>query len=89
MRTAGNAGGSAPDAMTWLAPISRVAAVEVAHLAGADMRGADRQPRRAAVDLSEVDQFVERLFERRGRIVAGAIGAERMMHAPMRRAGSA
>ena len=44
MRTAGKAGGSAPEAMMCLTPISHFAAVEIAHLAGAHVRGADREP---------------------------------------------
>ena len=82
MRTAGNAGGSAPDAMTCLTP-SAIAAVEIAHLAGADIGGADRQPRRALIDQIEIDQLGQRPFQRRGGIVAGVVGAERIAVAGM------
>jgi hypothetical protein len=51
-----------------------VTTVEIAHLAGADMRGADGEPWRAAVDEVEVDELGERLLQRRGRIEAGVIG---------------
>ncbi len=60
------------------------AAVEVTHLAGAHVRGADREPRLAVVDQREVDQFVQRLLQRRGRVEAGAIGAERDVRRGMR-----
>ena len=43
-----------------------IAAVEVAHHATAHMRGADGQPRRAAVDQRKVDQLVQSLAQRRG-----------------------
>ena len=59
-----------------------VAAVEVAHLAGAHVRGADGQPRLAAVDEREIDQLGQRLLQRRGRVVAGALGAERRRACP-------
>ena len=42
------------------------------------MRGADREPRPAAIDQGKIDQLVERLFERCGRIVAGTFGAQRI-----------
>ena len=66
-----------------LTPSLAVAAVEIAHLAGADMGGADRQPRRALIDQIEIDQFGQRLLQRRGRVVAGAVGAERIAVAGM------
>ena len=53
MRIGGKAGGSAPDAMMCLTPSSAVAAVEIVHLAGADMGGADGQPRRALLTRSK------------------------------------
>ena len=66
-----------------LTPSSAVAAVEISHLAGSDMGGADRQARHAAVDQIEIDEFAERLFERRGRIISGTVGAERIVVAGM------
>ena len=50
-----------------------VAAVEIAHLAGAHMRGANGEPRLALVDQREVDQFQQRLFQRRGGVEAGCV----------------
>jgi hypothetical protein len=43
-----------------------IAAVEITHLAGADMGGADRQARRALIDQIEVDQLDQRPLQRRG-----------------------
>ena len=56
-----------------------LAAVEIAHHAGAHMRRPDREPWRAAVDQREVDQFAERFAQRRGGVEARAIGSERHM----------
>ena len=56
MRTAGKAGGSAPEAITCSMPSGSVAAVEVAHRAAAHVDGADGQPRRALARGCEVDQ---------------------------------
>ena len=61
-----------------------VAAVEVLHLARAHVRGADRQAGPAAVDEREVDELGERLFQRLGRVVAGAVGAQHDMRCPRR-----
>ncbi len=47
------------------------------------MRGANRQPRRAAIDQIEIDEFAERLFERLGGIVSGPVGAKRIVVAGM------
>ena len=58
MRTAGKAGGSAPDAMMCRARDRRLAAVEVAHLAGPHMCGADCQSRLATLDEREVNESV-------------------------------
>ncbi len=51
-----------------------VAAVEITHLAGAHMGGADGQPRRAAIDEIKIDQLLKGLLQRRGRVIAGALG---------------
>src|SRR5450755_1261090 len=51
-----------------------VATVEIAHLAGADMGGADGKPRLAAIDEIKIDQLFERLLQRRGRVIAGTLG---------------
>ena len=80
MRTAGKAGGSAPEAITWRTVERHVAAVEIAHLARAHLGGADGETRRAIGDQREIDEFVERRLQRRGRIVAGGVGRER--HVP-------
>ena len=40
------------------------------------MRGAHRQPRMTAIDEIEIDQFLERLSQRLGRVIAGVVGAE-------------
>src|SRR5215813_6217502 len=58
-----------------------LAAVEVAHLARAHVRGADRQARRAAFDERKVDQLGERLREWRRRVEAGAVPSERIVRA--------
>src|SRR5258705_9029970 len=55
-RTAGNAGGSAPDAMMCLTPNLQSAAVEISHLAGSQMSGAHRQARPAVVHQIEIDE---------------------------------
>src|SRR5258707_6483221 len=52
----------------------RCPAVEIAHLAGAHMSGANREPRSLAIYPPEIDEFEERLFQRRGRIVPGVVG---------------
>ena len=61
-----------------------IAAVEIAHHAGADMGGADGKARLAAVDEIEIDQFAKRLLQRGGRIISGVLGAERIEIAGMR-----
>ena len=61
-----------------------VAAVEIAHFAGADMSRADRETRRAAIGQIEIDELVQRLLERNGRIIAGVIGTQRIGIAGMR-----
>jgi hypothetical protein len=55
-----------------------IAAVEISHLAGPDMGGADGQARPRAIDPIEVDELAKRLQQRRGRIIAGAVGAKRI-----------
>ena len=40
------------------------------------MGGANGQPRLAAVDQIEIDQFLKGLLQRRGRVVAGALGSK-------------
>src|SRR5437763_14764376 len=47
------------------------------------MRGADGEPRLASVHQLEIDQFVQRALQRRGRIITGAICAERIAVAGM------
>ena len=64
-------------------------AVEVAHLAGAHIGGADCQAGRASVDPVEIDQLVQRRLERRRRIIRRRLGAERHMSAGKRTADSA
>ena len=77
MRTAGNAGGNAPDAMMCLTPISpsrlsKYCIVLVRTCAAPTVsRGLHLLTQR------EVDELVERLLQRCGRIEAGMIGAER------------
>src|SRR5438067_7108923 len=56
-----------------------VAAVEISHLAGSAMGGADRQPRAALVHQIEIDQFGKGLFERLGGVVSGPVGAKRIV----------
>jgi hypothetical protein len=53
-----------------------IAGVEIAHLADPHMRCADRQARTSPIDQVEVHQLGESLFERRRRVVAGAVGAK-------------
>jgi hypothetical protein len=62
----------------------RIAAVEIAHLARSQMRRADRQTRRAAIDERKIDEVEQCRPEWRGRIVAGAIGPERISCAELR-----
>jgi hypothetical protein len=49
------------------------AAVEIAHLAGAHVSGADRETRLGAADERKVDQLIKGLGERRGRVDAGLL----------------
>ena len=56
-----------------------VAAVEISHLAGADMGGTDRQPRPATVHQIEIDELGQGLLQRLGGIVPGALGTERIV----------
>ena len=72
MRTAPNAGGSAPDAITWSTPSGSLAAVEVAHRAAADVDRADGQARPAVAEVAPVDQRAQRLAQRRGAVVRRA-----------------
>src|SRR5258706_2621737 len=59
-------------------------AVEIAHLAGAHMGGANRKPRSQTVDPPEIDEFQERFLERHGRIEPGVVRTDRKIHSPMR-----
>src|SRR5258708_27700093 len=59
-------------------------AVEIAHLAGAHMGGANRKPRSFTVDPPEIDEFQERFLERHSRIVPGVVRTDRKIHSPMR-----
>src|SRR5262245_8446946 len=81
MRTAGKAGGSAPDAIDMPGRDRSLAAVEVAHLAGVHVRGADGESRRAALDEREVDEIAQGLFQRSGRVETGLVLPERIMRA--------
>ena len=56
-----------------------ITAVEIPHLAGADMGGADGQPRPATVDQIEIDQFGQGLLQRLGGVVSGPLGTERIV----------
>ena len=47
------------------------------------MGGADRQARRALIDQIEIHQLRQRPFQRRGRVIAGIVGAERIAVAGM------
>src|SRR5262245_21519772 len=79
MRTAGKAGGSAPDHMP--GRDRGLAAVEVAHLAGAHVCGADGEARRAGLDEREVDEIAQGLFQRSGRVETGLVLSERIVRA--------
>src|SRR3569832_28023 len=61
-----------------------VAAVEIAHRAGADIGRTDGEARRAVIDLIEIDQLAQRALERRRRVVARLFGAQLHMWAEMR-----
>src|SRR5271163_2977404 len=54
-----------------------IPAVEIAHLAGPYVRGADRQARLSSIDQIEVDDLGERALQWRGRVVAGAWSSRR------------
>ncbi len=58
-----------------------VAAVEIAHLTGVQVRCPHRQPRRAFREPREVDQLTEGLLQWLGRIIAGGIRRERHVQA--------
>ena len=81
MRTAGKAGGSAPDAMMWAGVILHLLRIEIVHHAGAHMRSTNGEARVAGIDEGEIDELFQRLAQRLGRIVAGVVGAERHMGA--------
>lgn len=53
-----------------------VAAIEVMHVAGADVGGADGQTGAAAIDEIEIDQLFERLLQGGGRVVTGALPSQ-------------
>src|SRR5258707_127702 len=59
-------------------------AVEIAHLAGAHMGGANRKPRSLTIDPSEIDQLQERFLEGHGRIVPGVVRTDGKIHSRMR-----
>ena len=48
------------------------------------MGGADSEPRLAAVDQIEIDELLERLLQRRGRVIAGVVRPQRVRVADMR-----
>src|SRR5271156_1161819 len=54
-----------------------IPAVEIAHLAGPYVRGADRQARLSPIDQIELDDLGERALQWRGRVVAGAWSSRR------------
>jgi hypothetical protein len=65
-----------------------VAAVEVAHLAVADVDGADGEPRVTRRDAREVDEVGQRVAQRGRRVVTGAFDAElRVRGQPRERVG--
>jgi hypothetical protein len=61
MRTAGNAGGSAPRRQDVVNGDGLLPAVEIAHRAGSNVSGADGQPRHAMVEQRKIDKLVQGL----------------------------
>jgi hypothetical protein len=60
-----------------------VAAVEISHLAGSQMGGANREARPAVVHQIEIDEFAKRPLERFRGVISGAIGTDRTVRAGM------
>src|SRR5260370_642872 len=60
-----------------------IAAVEISHLAGSQMGGANREARAAVVHQIEIDEFAKRLLERFCGVISGAIGTDRTVRASM------
>ena len=56
-----------------------VAGVEILHPAGPDMRSPHRQTQSTIVQEIEIDQFLQRLAQRSGGVIAGLLGAERCL----------
>ena len=52
-----------------------VAAVEIAHRAGAHLRSAHLEPRPGLIDQLEVHKLGQGLVQRHGRVAAGIVGA--------------
>src|SRR5262245_58459954 len=84
MRTAGKAGGSAPDAINMPDSDGGLAAVEVAHLARSQMRGPDRQPRRTTLDQRKIDEIAQGLLQRSRRVEGGVVAPQRIVRAEKR-----
>jgi hypothetical protein len=61
-----------------------LAAVEVAHLARAHMRGADREARRAPCDEGKIDKLAQSLLQRRRGVEPGIVAPERIVRAEKR-----
>jgi len=60
-----------------------ITAVEISHLAGSQMGGANREAWPAVVHQIEIDEFAKRLLERFCGVVSGAIGTDRTVRASM------
>ena len=67
-----------------LRPQRHVAAVEIAHLAGAHIHCADGEPCGLAVQMIEIHQFRECAPERIGRIEGRPFDADRHLETPRR-----
>src|SRR5262249_8156484 len=61
-----------------------LAAVEVAHLARAHMRGADGEPRGATRDEGKIDKPGQSLLQRSRRVETGIVASQRIMRAEKR-----
>src|SRR5262245_24556438 len=61
-----------------------LAAVEVAHLARAHVRGADGEPRGATRDEGKIDKLGQSLLQRSRRVETGLVAPERIMRAQKR-----
>src|SRR6516164_10072607 len=62
----------------------RLAAIEVAHLAGSHMRSADREARHAALHKCKVDKLGQGLLQRRCRIEPGFVLSQGIVRAQKR-----